>query len=99
MKPRRLPHDPTEQEIQHAAYFLWEAEGRPAGRDLEIWLAARERLKHAARRTGHARDITVVATPPPLPDATAANSSATTFHACPSFPSPSSSACSSRARL
>jgi len=38
--------DPTEGEIQHGAYFLWEELGRPTGRDLDIWLAARERLRH-----------------------------------------------------
>jgi hypothetical protein len=46
-KPRRLTLEPTELEIQHAAFLLWEEQGRPAGRDLEIWLAAKERLKHA----------------------------------------------------
>ncbi|MBP7141740.1 MAG: DUF2934 domain-containing protein [Opitutaceae bacterium] len=38
--------EPTEQEIQHAAYLLWVEEGRPDGRDLEHWHAARERLGH-----------------------------------------------------
>ena len=32
--------------IQHEAYRLWLEEGRPAGRDLEHWLAARELLRH-----------------------------------------------------
>lgn len=40
--------EPSEMEIQHAAYFLWEAAGRPAGRDQEFWFAARERLRHRA---------------------------------------------------
>lgn len=38
--------EPSEGEIQHAAYTLWEAAGRPSGRDLEFWLTARERLRH-----------------------------------------------------
>jgi hypothetical protein len=49
MNPRthlRHPPEPAEKDIQHAAYFLWEEAGRPAGRDLEFWLAARERLRH-----------------------------------------------------
>ena len=46
-KPRRLTLEPTELEIQHAAFLLWEEQGRPTGRDLEIWLTAKERLKHA----------------------------------------------------
>lgn len=48
--PRQTPgFEPTEQEIQHAAYFLWEQAGKPAGRDHEMWFAARERLRHHAR--------------------------------------------------
>jgi hypothetical protein len=46
MKPRLLPLTPTEQEIEHAAYFLWEAAGRPTGRDRELWFTAREQLCH-----------------------------------------------------
>ncbi len=46
MKPHSIPIEPSESEIQHAAYHLWLEEGRPANRDLDIWLAARERLKH-----------------------------------------------------
>jgi hypothetical protein len=47
MKPRILTPKPTESEIQHAAFLLWDEQGRPANRDLEIWLAAKERLKHS----------------------------------------------------
>jgi len=39
-------HEPTEAEIQHAAYLLWIENGRPEGRDLEHWLAAKELLCH-----------------------------------------------------
>jgi hypothetical protein len=46
--PAPAATEPSEREIQHAAYFLWEAAGRPAGRDLEFWFAARERLRHRA---------------------------------------------------
>ena len=52
--PRRgpaQPRTPTEGEIQHAAYFLWEEAGKPAGRDLELWLEAKERLRHRAAPT------------------------------------------------
>ncbi|MBX7120910.1 MAG: DUF2934 domain-containing protein [Opitutaceae bacterium] len=52
---RPVPRDPTEQEIQHAAYLMWVEEGRPDGRDLEHWHAAREKLGH---QHGHdKRDI------------------------------------------
>ncbi len=59
MKPRLMTPTFTDREIQHEAYLLWEAAGRPAGRDLDFWLAAQERLKHRARprpaATGAAR--------------------------------------------
>lgn len=44
---------PTELEIQHAAYLLWIESGRPEGCDLEHWLAAKEMLCHR-----HGRDAT-----------------------------------------
>ena len=47
--------EPTEQEIQHAAYLLWIEEGRPAGRDLEFWHAARELLVHRHGRDASTR--------------------------------------------
>jgi hypothetical protein len=55
MKSHLFPPELAEQQIQHAAYLLWEGEGMPAGRDLEIWLAAKERLKHQlpARESEH----------------------------------------------
>lgn len=43
--------EPTEREIQHAAYMLWIEEGRPEGRDLKHWLAAKAMLCHR-----HGRD-------------------------------------------
>jgi hypothetical protein len=45
--------EPTEAEIQHAAYLLWVEDGRPEGRDLEHWLTAKEMLCHR-----HGRDAT-----------------------------------------
>ncbi len=39
------PLDPSpedEQRIRERAYFLWEQEGRPEGRDLDYWERARE---------------------------------------------------------
>lgn len=38
--------EPTEAEIQHAAYLLWLESGKASGRDLDNWLAAKELLKH-----------------------------------------------------
>ena len=38
--------EPTELEIQHAAYLLWVERGKQPGRDLDNWLAARELLRH-----------------------------------------------------
>jgi hypothetical protein len=45
--------EPTEAEIQHAAYLLWVENGRPEGADLEHWLTAKEMLCHR-----HGRDAT-----------------------------------------
>lgn len=48
--------EPSEQEIQHAAYLLWLENGRPEGRDMDHWLAAKELLVHRhARATKPAR--------------------------------------------
>jgi len=43
--------EPTEEEIQKAAYFLWLEHGRPEGRELDTWLAAKELVRH---HHGHA---------------------------------------------
>lgn len=41
-----MPFEPAESDIQKRAYFLWQEEGCPSGRDLEIWLAAKELVRH-----------------------------------------------------
>jgi Protein of unknown function (DUF4058)/Protein of unknown function (DUF2934) len=41
---------PPEEEIAKAAYFLWQAEGRPNGQDKEHWLRAAQELR--MRRIG-----------------------------------------------
>jgi hypothetical protein len=52
---RALPQNPTEAEIQHAAYLLWLENGQPEGRDLEHWLAAKEMLCHRHGRDAQTR--------------------------------------------
>ncbi len=48
--------EPTEEQIQKEAYYLWHADGCPSGRDLDYWLAAKELLRHRhARPTGAKR--------------------------------------------
>jgi Protein of unknown function (DUF2934) len=37
--------EPDEEKIRLHAYFLWEEQGRPEGRDLEHWKAAQEYVK------------------------------------------------------
>jgi hypothetical protein len=37
----------SHQEIQLRAYHKWEAMGKPAGKDLEIWLRAQQELMNA----------------------------------------------------
>lgn len=52
MKPQRthVEHfEPSESDIQKCAYFLWKEEGSPSGRDLDIWLRARELVRHHAQ--------------------------------------------------
>ncbi|HEX7630968.1 MAG TPA: DUF2934 domain-containing protein [Lacunisphaera sp.] len=65
MKPRRIQPDhfePAEADVQKCAYFLWKEEGSPAGRDLDIWLRARELVRHHAvatrPRPGRIRTVT-----------------------------------------
>jgi hypothetical protein len=51
MKTPRIHHEhfePAEADVQKCAYFLWKEEGSPSGRDLDIWLRARELLRHHA---------------------------------------------------
>jgi hypothetical protein len=50
-----IPSEPTEAEIQHAAYLLWIESGRPEGCDREHWLAAREMLCHRHGRDSKTR--------------------------------------------
>lgn len=40
------PREPSDSEIQCAAYLLWLDSGRPASHDRELWFAAREMLCH-----------------------------------------------------
>ena len=47
--------EPSESEIQHAAYLLWIENGRPEGCDLEHWLAAKEMLCHRHGRDARTR--------------------------------------------
>lgn len=49
-----LPHnpEPTEAEIQHAAYMIWLESGKLPHHDLDNWLAAKEFLRHRHGRAG-----------------------------------------------
>lgn len=64
-KPTLLP-EPTESEIQHTAYMLWNESGRIPGRDLENWLAAKELLRHHHARSGGKRK-SAATVPPAVP--------------------------------
>jgi len=60
------PPEPTEAEIQHAAYLLWIENGRPEGRDLEHWLEAKELLCHRHGRDAQTqRKVPEIAAPAP----------------------------------
>lgn len=62
-KSARHVSEPSEAEIQHAAYMLWIEEGRPEGRDFEHWQAAKEMLCHR-----HGRDAKTRARVPEIVD-------------------------------
>lgn len=56
MKPsRNKTREPSELEIQHAAYLLWIEAGRPEGKDLEHWQTAKEMLSHRHGRDASTR--------------------------------------------
>ena len=58
--------EPSESEIQHAAYLLWIENGRPEGSDLEHWLAAKEMLCHRHGRDARTRrPVPEIAAPAP----------------------------------
>jgi hypothetical protein len=60
MKPRKRADthfEPTEADIQKCAYFLWKEEGSPAGRDLDIWLRARELVRHHTLKRPAAQEV------------------------------------------
>jgi Protein of unknown function (DUF2934) len=43
--PHEKPHPgPTEDEIAECAYFIWESEGHPIGREAEHWHEAEMQL-------------------------------------------------------
>lgn len=44
--------DQFEQAVRDAAYFLWEHDGRPNGREKEYWFRALE-MKMRERRSDH----------------------------------------------
>lgn len=39
------PTEPSDAEIEQCAYLIWEAEGRPEGREREHWAQAAEQLR------------------------------------------------------
>lgn len=53
--PAPTHFEPAEADIQRCAYFLWQEEGRPEGQDLNIWLTAKELLRH--RRASHRKEL------------------------------------------
>jgi hypothetical protein len=43
--PAKSARNPSHEEISNRARALWEARGRPSGRDEEIWLTAEAELR------------------------------------------------------
>lgn len=59
--------------IRERAYLLWEAAGRPSGRDLDYWLQAEASLGLAAKTTAsEPRKPRAATRPPAKPKAAAA---------------------------
>jgi hypothetical protein len=46
---------PKEEQIKQLAHSLWEQEGRPAGRDVEHYLAAKQILEEQEATKGRAK--------------------------------------------
>ncbi len=55
---------PSDDQVSVRAYYLWERDGRPQGRDWEYWLRAKEELICENSRTaGTAKPVTIAAEP------------------------------------
>jgi hypothetical protein len=52
--------EPRLEEIGLAAYFIWEQEGRPQGRDREHWLRAEHSLRLACQEVAAAVAILIL---------------------------------------
>ena len=65
MNTTTLLPEPSETEIQHAAYYLWLENGKPEGRDRENWFAAKELLRHRHAPAVKAHRRQPLATVPP----------------------------------
>jgi hypothetical protein len=62
MKPA---NEMLEEGIRKRAYYLWEASGRPEGRDHEFWSRARELIAIEGNRSaGRLPNVVVRADPP-----------------------------------
>jgi hypothetical protein len=46
---KSIQHQPNHDEIARMAYHLWEQNAKPAGREVEFWLAAEARLRSPPR--------------------------------------------------
>jgi hypothetical protein len=47
---KSIQQQPNHDDIARSAYHLWEQSGKPAGREVEFWLAAEALLRSPARR-------------------------------------------------
>ena len=56
-------NQPTDEQIQTRAYYLWEADGRPHGRDQEYWHRAKKELIARQNSTPHANGAAKQAVP------------------------------------
>lgn len=52
----QMQHEPDRDQVELAAYLLWEQEGRPDGRADEFWMRAVEMHRQAAEHGGTLQD-------------------------------------------
>lgn len=63
---------PTDDEISVRAYYLWERDGRPHGRDFDYWLKAKEQLNCERQQGPAVKQVPATAAPDTKSTATAA---------------------------
>jgi hypothetical protein len=68
---------PTDEQVSVRAYYLWERDGRPQGRDYDYWVRAKEELVcESSRATSVPKQSSIASEPKTGPKKKAARSAA-----------------------